>query len=57
MHWIMLILAHVCVYAIDHVELESEIQEEQSSGEYGGPQAISCVDTNLAWDQGKPQCI
>jgi hypothetical protein len=57
MHWIMLILAHVCVYAIDHVELESEIQEEQSSGEYGGPQAISCVDTNLTWDQGKPQCI
>jgi hypothetical protein len=23
----------------------------------GGPQATSCVDTNLTLDQGKPRCI
>jgi hypothetical protein len=57
MHCIMSISAHVCAYAIYHVEPESKIQEEQSSGEYGGPQATSCVDTNLALDQGKPRCI
>jgi hypothetical protein len=57
MHCIMLISAHVCAYAIDHVEPEAKIQEEQSSGEYGGPQAASYMDTNLALDQGKPQCI
>jgi hypothetical protein len=34
-----------------------EIQEEQSSGEYGCPQVTSCVDTNLVLDQAKPQCI
>jgi hypothetical protein len=49
----MSISALVCAYAIDHVELESEIQEEQSSSEYGGPHATSCVDTKLALDQGK----
>jgi hypothetical protein len=38
-------------------EPESGIPEEQSLGEYGGSQAISCVDTNLALDQGKPRCI
>jgi hypothetical protein len=57
MHCIMSISAHVCAYVIYHVEPESKIQEEQSSGEYGGPQATSCVDTNLALDQGKPRCI
>jgi hypothetical protein len=40
-----------------HTEPKSEVQEEQSSVEYGGPQATSCVDTNLALDQGKPRCI
>jgi hypothetical protein len=39
------------------VEPESEIQKEQSSGEYGGPQATCCVDTNIAFEQGKPRCI
>jgi hypothetical protein len=57
MHCIMSISAHVCAYAIDHVEPESKIQEEQSSGEYDGPQAISCADTNLDLDQGELQCI
>jgi hypothetical protein len=57
MHCIMSFSAHVCADAIDHMEPESKIQEEQSSGEYGGPQATSCVDTNLAWDQGMPWCI
>jgi hypothetical protein len=39
------------------MKVESEIQEEQSLGENGDPQAISCMDTNLASDQGKPRSI
>jgi hypothetical protein len=50
MHCIMSISAHVCAYVIDDVEPEAKIQEEQSSGEYGHPQATSCVDTNLDLD-------
>jgi hypothetical protein len=47
------------IYPIDHVHVEpkSEIQEEQSLGECECPQAISCVDTNLALDQGKPDAF
>jgi hypothetical protein len=50
----ILILSHTHACAIDHAEPESEIQEEQSLSEYTGPQALSCEDTNLALDQGKP---
>jgi hypothetical protein len=52
-------LAHLYSYTLDCAlaEPESGIPEEQSLGEYGGSQAISCVDTNLALDQGKPRCI
>jgi hypothetical protein len=41
----------------DLTEPELEFQEEQSSSEYSGPQATSCVGTNLALDQGKLWCI
>jgi hypothetical protein len=30
---------------------------EQAQQEYGGLQATSCVDTNIAFEQGKPWCI
>jgi hypothetical protein len=36
---------------------ETEIQEEQVQKEYGGPQATSCMDANIALEQGKLQCI
>jgi hypothetical protein len=42
---------------VDHAEPKSEIQAEQGQKEHGGPQAISCMDTNLSLDQGKPRCI
>jgi hypothetical protein len=42
---------------VDHAEPKSEIQEEQVRTEYGGPQATSCVDTNIAFEQGKPRFI
>jgi hypothetical protein len=32
-----------------HAEPESEIQEEQSSGEYGGPRASSCEEANISF--------
>jgi hypothetical protein len=47
MHCTMSISAHVCPYVIDHVEPESDIKKEQVQGALGGPQASSCVDTNL----------
>jgi hypothetical protein len=33
---------------VDHAEQKSEIQAELVQKEYGGPQAPSCMDTNLA---------
>jgi hypothetical protein len=53
MHYTKLCLAHLYLYTLDCAlaKPELEIQEEQSSGEYGGPQVTSCVDTNLALDQ------
>jgi hypothetical protein len=41
----------------DLAEPESEIQEEQSSCEYGGPQTSSCKEANIFSEQGKHQCI
>jgi hypothetical protein len=34
-----------------------EIQGEQSSDEYGGPQATNCMDTNLDLDRGCPSAF
>jgi hypothetical protein len=42
---------------VDHAEPKPEIQEEQVQWMFGGPQASSGEDTNLALDQGKPRCI
>jgi hypothetical protein len=44
----------LCTVDCAFTEPEWEIEEEQSSDDYGGPQAISCVDTNLAFNQDKP---
>jgi hypothetical protein len=47
MHCTMSISAHVCAYAIDHVEPESEIKKEQIQGVFGDPQVSSCEDANI----------
>jgi hypothetical protein len=38
--------------SLDNVrkESESEVQVEQNQKEYGGPQAASCMDTNIAFE-------
>jgi hypothetical protein len=41
---------------LDRMEPESEIQGCKSV-RCGGPQVTSCVDTNIAFEQGKPRCI
>jgi hypothetical protein len=33
MHYIILFLAHICLYTLDHAEPESEVQVEQAQGE------------------------
>jgi hypothetical protein len=38
-------------------EPELEVQVEQVQKEYCGPQAASCMDTNIVFKWGKPQCI
>jgi hypothetical protein len=49
MHCIIWLLAHIRLfYTLDHIELKSGVQAEQAQAE---------VITNLALDQGKPQCI
>jgi hypothetical protein len=47
MHCTISLLAHVYSYTLDRAEPKSEIQEEQVQKEYGGPQATSCVYTNI----------
>jgi hypothetical protein len=43
---------------IDHVEPKMEFQAEQEvQWVFGGPQASSYDDTNLALDRGKSRCI
>jgi hypothetical protein len=44
------------MHTLDIFSVESEIQEKQVS-KYGGPQASSGEDTNIALDQAKPRCI
>jgi hypothetical protein len=44
-------------FTVDHAETKAEIQAEQVQRVFGGPQAKSGKDTNLALDQGKPWCI
>jgi hypothetical protein len=47
MHCTMSISAHVCTYAIDHVEPEPEIKKEQVQRVFGGPQSSSYEDANI----------
>jgi hypothetical protein len=54
MHCTMSISAHVCAYAIDHVEPEPEIKKEQVQGVFGGPQASSCKDVNIVVIKASP---
>jgi hypothetical protein len=39
---------HLLHMRVDHAEPKSEIQVERVQKEYHGPQAPSCMDTNLA---------
>jgi hypothetical protein len=39
---------HLLHMRVDHAEQKSEIQMERVQKEYDGPQAPSCMDTNLA---------
>jgi hypothetical protein len=48
MYYIILFLAHICLYTLDHVEAKSKVQAEQAQVE----ELI-----NLDLDQGKPWCI
>jgi hypothetical protein len=50
-------LAHARSFMLGQVEPESKIQAEQVQRLFGGAQASSGKDTNLALDQGKPRCI
>jgi hypothetical protein len=47
------------MHMLDHMQAvsESEVREEQVSEVFEGPQATSCGDTNIAFEQGKPWCI
>jgi hypothetical protein len=57
MHCTILISAHVCAYAIDHVEPESEIKKEQVQGALGGPQASICEDANIIVIKASPGAL
>jgi hypothetical protein len=43
---------HLLHIRVDHVEPKSKIQGSKSV-RCGGPQATSCVDANIAFEQGK----
>jgi hypothetical protein len=47
------------LHTLDHVQVESEseVQKEQVPEVFEGPQATSCMDTNIDFEQGKPRCI
>jgi hypothetical protein len=45
MHYIILFLAHIFLYTLDHAEPELEVQVQQAQPEYF---------TNLYLNQGKP---
>jgi hypothetical protein len=37
--------------------MESKVQVEQVQKEHGAPQATSCVDTNISFEQGNPDAF
>jgi hypothetical protein len=45
---------HLLHMRVDHAEPELEFQVDQVQWAFGGPQASSGKDINLALDQGKP---
>jgi hypothetical protein len=47
------------MHTLDHVqaEPETEIQEKQAPKVFEGLQVSSVVNTNIAFEQGKPRCI
>jgi hypothetical protein len=47
------------MHMLDHVraEPELEVQEEQVSEVFEGPQASSFMDSNIFREQDKPRCI
>jgi hypothetical protein len=49
----------MCIHTLDHVQVESEseVHEEQVPEVLKGPQASNCVDTNIAFEQGKPRPV
>jgi hypothetical protein len=40
-------MSHICTFALDPAESESEFQAEQAQGVFGGPQASSYEDANI----------
>jgi hypothetical protein len=53
----MSISAHVCAYAVDHVEPESEIKKEQVQWIFRGPQASSYEDGNIIVIKASPDAF
>jgi hypothetical protein len=54
---VIILVSHICTYAIDPTELKMEVQEVQVQWRLGGPQTSSDEDTNVVLDQGNPWCI
>jgi hypothetical protein len=48
---------HLLHIQIDHVEPKTKDQAEQVLWVFSDPQASSCEDTNIAYDQGKTRYI
>jgi hypothetical protein len=44
----------IFAYTIDYMELKTKIQAEQVQRVFGGLQALSGEDTNLAWIKTSP---
>jgi hypothetical protein len=47
------------MHMLDHVQAEpnSEVQEQQVPEVFDSPHATSCMNTNIAFEQGKSRCI
>jgi hypothetical protein len=54
---VIILVSHICTYAIDSTELKMEVQAMQVQWRLEGPQASSGEDTNVVLNQGKPRCI
>jgi hypothetical protein len=54
---VIILVSHICTYAIDPMERKMEVAAVQIQWRLGGPQASSGEDANIVLDQGKPWCI